>query len=77
MAIVISSPPSFAAVKIMFLVILGRTDLRISLSRAKFDAEDDFDVRFAVEPRKPHQISEKRICRSDFFAEKFLFGVEK
>ncbi len=73
MAIVISSPPSFAAVKIMFLVILGRTDLRISLSRAKFDAEADFDVRSAVEPQKPHQISEKRIFRSDLFAEKIFW----
>ena len=38
----------------------GRTDLRISLSRAKFDVEADFDVRSAVDRPKPRQISEKR-----------------
>ena len=37
----------------------GRTDLRISLSRAKFDVEADFDVRSAVARQKPRQISEK------------------
>ena len=39
---------------------IGRTDLRISLSRAKFDVEADFDVRSAVDRPKPRQISEKR-----------------
>ena len=37
----------------------GRTDLRISLARAKFDVEAD-DVRSAVDRPKPTQISEKR-----------------
>ena len=41
-------------------VFFGRTDLRISLSRAKFDVEADFDVRSAVDRPKPRQISEKR-----------------
>ena len=40
----------------------GRTDLRISLSRAKFDVEADFDVRSNVDGPKPRQISEKRNC---------------
>ena len=35
-----------------FLVIFGRTDFRISLSGAKFDAEADFDVHSAVAPLK-------------------------
>ena len=39
--------------------IFGCTDLRMNLSGAKFDAEDDFDVRSAVFPPKPHQINEK------------------
>ena len=52
-------PPPAAATDAIFM-IFGRTDLRISLSRAKFDAEADFDVRSAVEPRKPHQIGEKQ-----------------
>ena len=38
----------------------GRTDLRISLSRAEFDVHADFDVRSAVARPKPRQISEKR-----------------
>ena len=37
----------------------GRTDLRISLSRAKFDVEADFDVGLAIDLRKPRQIDEK------------------
>ena len=59
-----------------FFVILGRTDLRISLSEAKFDAEADFDVRSAVAPPKPHQIDEKLIFRSENFAD-FFFSAPK
>ena len=55
-------------------MIFGRTDLRISLSRAKFDAEADFDVRSAVEPRKPHQIGEKQNFRSENFVENFFLA---
>ena len=40
--------------------IFGRTDLRISLSGAKFDPEADFDVRFAVARQNSRQISKKR-----------------
>ena len=57
-------------------MIWGHTDLRISLSEAKFDAEADFDVRSAVAPPKPHQIDEKLIFRSENFAEKKMFGAE-
>ena len=62
--------------KRQFFVIFGRTDLRISLSGAKFDAEADFDVRLAVAPPKPDQIMEKLIFRSEKFAEK-NFDAEK
>ena len=58
------------ASKKRFLVIFGRTDLRISLSGAKFDEEADFDVRSAVGPPKPHQIDEKLTFRSENFVEK-------
>ena len=58
-------------------MIFGRTDLRISLSGAKFDEESDFDVRSAVGPPKPHQIDEKLMFRSENFADFFFFGVEK
>ena len=36
----------------LFLTIFGRTDLRIGVSGAKFDAEVDFEVRFAPAPPK-------------------------
>ncbi len=41
-------PPIYAYEKFSNLTIFGRTDLRISLSGAKFDEEADFDVRSAV-----------------------------
>ena len=41
----------------------GRTDLRIGVSGAKFDAESDFEVRLAVAPQKTSQNSEKLIFR--------------
>ena len=56
------------------LTIFGRTDLRISLSGAKFDEEADFDVRSAVGPPKPHQIDENLIFRSENFADFFFLS---
>ena len=55
----------------------GRTGLSISLSRAKFDEQADFDIRSAVARPKPRQMGEKQNFRSDFFGRKFFFGVEK
>ena len=49
-----------------------RTDLRISLSRAKFDEEADFEVRLAVAPQKPCQISKKWKFWSNFFGDFFF-----
>ena len=54
------------------MTIFGRTDLRISLSGAKFDEEADFDVHSAAGPPKPHQIDEKLIFRSENFADFFF-----
>ena len=48
----------------------GRTDLSRSLSRAKFDAEADFEVHLAVARQNSHQIDEKLNFRSKNFAEK-------
>ena len=62
---------------VVFLTIFGRTDLRISLSKAKIEPEADFDVRFAVARQNPGQISKKRKFRSEIFAENFFCGVEK
>ena len=63
--------------KLSNLTNFGRTDLRISLSGAKFDEEiqADFDVHSAVGPPKPHQIDKKLTFRSKispiFFFHKF------
>ena len=57
-------------------MIFGRTDLRISLSGAKFDEEADFDVHSAVGPPKPHQIDENLTFRSENFAGK-IFSASK
>ena len=59
------------------MTIFGRTDLRISLSGAKFDEEADFDVRSAVGPPKPYQIDENLICQSKTFADFFRFAEKK
>ena len=51
-------------------MIFSRTDLRIGGSEAKFDVEDDGEVRFAVAPPKPIEINDKLIFRSKNFVEK-------
>ena len=51
---------------IVFLTIFGRTDLRISLSKAKIEPEADFDVRFAV----ARQIQAK-LAKNENFDRKF------
>ena len=53
-------------------MIFGRTDLRISVSGAKFDAEADFEVRFAVGLQKWDKNYEKLNCRFKIFGEFFL-----
>ena len=54
-------------------MFFGRTDLRIDVSGAKFDAESDFEIRLAVAPQKPGQASEKLMFRfknfTDFFSD--------
>ena len=62
--------------KILKLTFFGRTDLRISLSRAKFDEEVDFEVRSAVALQNLHQISEKPNFDPKS-SPNFFFGVEK
>ena len=51
-------------------MILGRTDLRIGLSVAKFDAEADFEVRLPPAPPKPSENIEKT---REIFEKKFSF----
>ena len=56
-------------------MIFGRTDLQIGVSRAKFDAESDFEVRLAVAPQKPGQISEKPFKSGrNFRTKSYLFA---
>ena len=50
----------------------GCTDLRIGVSGSKFNAEADFEVRFAVALQKSGQHCEKLIFRSTQFAEKII-----
>ena len=70
----ILGPPSFAAAKIMFSIKLARTDLRISLSRAKLDEATDFDVRVAVDRQKPRLLGEKQNFRSKNLVEKIFLA---
>ena len=68
------------AAKTCFLIIFGRTDLRISLSGAKFDAEADFDIHLASPSQKSDQISKKLTVvtfRSENSARTKFLGVEK
>ena len=58
--VIISWPLYLAAATNVIFMIFGRTDLRISLSRAKFDEQADFDVRLAVGRRKPRLLIEKQ-----------------
>ena len=51
-------------------MIFERTDLRTSVSGAKFDAEADFEVRLPLAAPKPRKNSEKRIFQFKIFVEK-------
>ena len=53
---------------------MGRTDLRIGLSGAKFDVEYDFDVHVAVAPPKASEHFQKKCKRfADIFFVFFVF----
>ena len=56
-----------------FIMFFGRTDLRIGESKAKFDAESDFEVRLAVDTQKTGQLP-STLRKSFFFGE--FFGSE-
>ena len=51
----------------------GRTDLRISVSKVKFDARADGAVRLAVRRPKPRKIREKKIPIWEFRENDFFF----
>ena len=54
--------------KLFFFMIFGRTDLRIDVSGAKFDAEVDFEVHFAPAPPKLDKNLGKQMILVDFFS---------
>ena len=56
----------FNWIKSNLFKILGRTDLRIGVSWAKFDAEADFEVRLPLAPPKPCWNCEKGVFQADF-----------
>ena len=54
----------------------GRTELIISVSKAKFDEEADFEVHSALARQKPRQISEKRKFWSENFAQTIFSALK-
>ena len=73
-AVIRSKPPPLAAVKIVIVVIFGRTDLRISVSEAKFDEEADFEVHRRPNPLNPDEKRKKPFFRTDLFRRKKCVG---
>ena len=63
-------------VVVLFLMIFGRIELILSVSKAKFDEEADCEVRLSLNPQKP-----RKNIKKTFFDRKFspqiFFGVEK
>ena len=55
-----------SAAQTIFCMSFGRTDLMIGVPGAKFDAEVDFEVRFAPPPPKLDKNLEKRMILVDF-----------
>ena len=47
-----------------FFMILGRTDLRMGASKAKFDSGNDFEVGSAVATRKPRETFDSAMQQS-------------
>ena len=69
-AVVRNWPPLFSAVTINFFNVFGRTDLRKGVSKAKSDAEADFDVKKCLAPPKSAENLEKLKKKSEKFQKK-------
>ena len=54
-------------------IVINRTDLRKAVSGAKFDAESDFEVHFAVAPPKSIKNDEKPISDTKKISIFFVF----
>ena len=57
----------------VFSAVFGHTDLRKAVSKAKFDAESDFEVRLAVAPPKSIQNDQKLISEPEKKSKQFFF----
>ena len=59
------------------MAILGRTDLSRGVSGAKFDAQADFEVRLAVDPRERHEklIFSPKNFIGYFFSASIFFSI--
>ena len=58
-------------------MIFGRTELIISVSKAKFDEEADFEVHRPPNPQNPNEKRKKLFFRTEIFRQFFFSGVEK
>ena len=61
---------------ILFLTIFGRIELILSVSKAKFDEEADFEVRLRLNPQKPSKNIKKLFFRTENFRH-FFFSASK
>ena len=57
---------------VLFLMIFGRTELIISVSKAKFDEEADFEVHRPPNPQNPNEKRKKLFFRTENFRQKFF-----
>ena len=62
---------------VLFLMIFGRTELIISVSKAKFDKEADGEVHEHPNPQNPDEMRKKLLFRTENFHQQNFFGVEK
>ena len=63
-------------IMVLFLMIFGRIELILSVSKAKFDAEADFEVHRPPNPQNPDKKRKKLFFRTENFRQ-FFFSVSK
>ena len=61
---------------VLFSMIFGRTELIISVSKAKFDEEADFEVHRPPNPQNPNEKRKKLFFRTENFRQ-FFFSASK
>ena len=63
-------------IMVLFLMIFGRIELILSVSKAKFDAEADFEVHRPPNPQNPSKKRKKLFFRTENFR-RFFFSASK